>query len=459
MSMTFEQGKAEIDKLCKNFAKNQEQWHDAKIREADVCQPLIEPFFVALGWDVRNAEMAAPQYREVVPQPNVDDEGHQKTADYTFRVGTLPIFYTEAKKCVVHIGDDPGPAFQLRRYGWSGRVAFSILTNFEEFSVYDCTIKPRQSDGASYGRVQHFHFREYPDKWREIWDVFSREAVRSGAFDQYARSKHKRGTSTVDEEFLKEIEGWREALARNMALRNDNLSAEDLNAAVQATIDRIVFFRMAEDRRLEPNEQLLKLCERDDVYRRFMASLCSKADDKYNSGLFYFHKEKAGDDDPDQITPKLKVDDKVFRPILQRLYFAHGSPYHFGVMPVEILGTVYERFLGKVIRLTAGGQAKVEEKPEVRKAGGIFYTPGYIVDSIVQGTVGKKIAGRSPAQLAGLHNGKQPFRVLDPACGSGSFLLAHTDACSTIAWHGTSSISPSRTKRPSTKTGRAGNGD
>ena len=125
---------------------------------------------------------------------------------------------------------------------------------------------------------------------------------------------------------------------------------------------------------------------------------------------------------PDRITPKLAVDDKVFKPILQSLYFEHGSPYHFRLMPVEILGTVYERFLGKVIRLTAGHQAKVEEKPEVRKAGGVYYTPAYIVDYIVEHTVGRQIEGKSPAQLAGGKD-KPPFRVLDMACGSGSFLL------------------------------------
>ncbi len=290
-------------------------------------------------------------------------------------------------------------------------------------AVYDCTIRPKQSDKASHARVLYFGYQEYPDRWRELWDLFSREAVWSGAFDQYAASKRKRGTSEVDAEFLKEIEGWRDALARNIALRNKDISSDDLNAAVQSTIDRVVFLRMAEDRRLEPYEQLLKLCEQDDIYSRFMRDLCRKADDKYNSGLFHFHKEQDTDEDPDRITPKLTVDDKVFKPILQSLYFAHGSPYQFDLLPVEILGTVYERFLGKVIRLTAGHQAKVEEKPEVRKAGGVYYTPKYIVDYIVEHTVGRQIEGRSPMQLAGLRNGKQPFRVLDMACGSGSFLL------------------------------------
>ncbi len=217
-----------------------------------------------------------------------------------------------------------------------------------------------------------------------------------------------------------------------MAIRNADLSSDDLNAAVQLTIDRVVFLRMAEDRGLEPYEQLLKLCERPNAYARFIRDLCRTADEKYNSGLFHFEKEPRISDPPDRLTSKLTVDDKAFVPILESLYFAHGSPYHFGVMPVEILGTVYERFLGKVIRLTAGHQAKVEEKPEVRKAGGVYYTPSYIVQYIVKQTVGHLIEGRSPAQLAG-EKAKSPFRVLDMACGSGSFLLARINTCSTIA--------------------------
>jgi len=153
-------------------------------------------------------------------------------------------FYAEAKKCSVNIGVDPAPAFQLRRYGFSGKLALSILTDFEELGIYDCTKRPYLSDKASHARIQHFRYNEYPDRWRELWDVFSREAVWSGAFDQYAASKRKRGTSEVDGEFLKEMEAWRLSLAGNIALRNKNLSLDDLNGAVQSTIDRVVFLRM-----------------------------------------------------------------------------------------------------------------------------------------------------------------------------------------------------------------------
>ena len=420
MSKGIDKGREEVAKLCNHFATNRNAFLAPGFKEAHVRQNLIDPLFEALGWDVGNRAMTAPQYREVIPEDSLDVEGQQKAPDYTFRVGSLPKFYAEAKKCGVNIGTDPAPAFQLRRYGWSAKLALSILTDFEELSVYDCTMRPRPSEKASHARIQHFHYEEYPDRWQELWDVFSREAVWSGAFDQYAASKRKRGTSEVDVEFLKEMESWRLALAGNMALRNKGLSLDDLNAAVQLTIDRVVFLRMAEDRGLEPYEQLLKLCERPDIYRRFMHDLSRRADQKYNSGLFHFQKESGVSEDPDRITPKLAVDDRVFGPILQSLYFAYGSPYQFGVMPVEILGTVYERFLGKVIRLTSGHQAKIEEKPEVRKLHGVYYTPTYIVDYIVKHTVGEQIEGRSPAQLAGSN---KTFRVLDMACGSGSFIL------------------------------------
>src|SRR5207247_2174990 len=117
------------------------------------------------------------------------------------------------------------------------------------------------------------------------------------------------------------------------------------------------------------------------------------ADDRYNSGLFYFHREAGRAEGPDELTPSLKLDDKPLKEIVSSLYYPE-SPYEFSVLSAEILGQVYERFLGKVIRLTEGHQAKVEEKPEVRKAGGVYYTPAYIVDYIVKNTVGKLLEGR-----------------------------------------------------------------
>ena len=414
MSNTFEQGKDEISKLCRHFDTNREAFHAPGVKEADVRQSLIDPFFGALGWDVRNTAMAAPQYREVVPEETLDVEGHRRAPDYTFRVGQTAKFYVEAKRPGVNIKDDPAPAYQLRRYSWSAKLPLSILTSFKEFAVFDCRSRPAETDKASKARVRYHTSNEYADHWRDIWDVFSREAVWAGSFDQYVAKPGKRGTSTVDTEFLGEIEGWREVLARNIALRNPGISQGDLNFAVQRTIDRIVFLRICEDRGIEPYGTLQSLTNGPSIYRR-LGELFHRADERYNSGLFYFNGDRGRAEPPDEMTLGLAIDDKALKDVLRGLYYPE-SPYEFSVLPAEILGQVYEQFLGKVIRLTSGGQAKVDEKPEVRKAGGVYYTPVYIVDYIVASTVGKLLEGKTPKEASLL-------RIIDPACGSGSFLL------------------------------------
>jgi hypothetical protein len=161
MSKTFEQAREEIARLCACFATNRQAFLAPGVNKAHVRQTLVNPLFEALGWDVRNQGMAAPQYREVVPEESLDVEGRRKAPDYTFRVGTLTRFFAEAKKCSVDIGEDPAPAYQLRRYGWSAKLRLSILTNFVELGVYDCTLRPRPSDKAGHARIQRFRAEEY----------------------------------------------------------------------------------------------------------------------------------------------------------------------------------------------------------------------------------------------------------------------------------------------------------
>lgn len=158
-----------------------------------------------------------------------------------------------------------------------------------------------------------------------------------------------------------------------------------MNFAVQRTIDRVIFLRICEDRGIEPRDQLRGLLEGSDVYAR-LCQLFYRADERYNSGLFHFQPERGRAEAPDEWTLRLSIDDATLREIIKSLYYP--NPYEFSVLPADILGQVYERFLGKVIRLTASHQAKVEEKPEVRKAGGVYYTPTFVVDYIVANTIG-----------------------------------------------------------------------
>lgn len=219
----------------------------------------------------------------------------------------------------------------------------------------------------------------------------------------------------MDAAFLEEIRKWRKEFAQNIALRNKdlNLTIRDLNYAMQVIIDRIVFLRICEDRGIERYGQLQALVSGEGIYRR-LRELFRRADERYNSGLFHFE-EESGREDPDSLTLKLEIDDKILKEVLRGLYYP-DSPYAFKFLPSEILGQVYEQFLGKIIRLTEGHQAKVEDKPEVKKAGGVFYTPTFIVDYNVLNTVGKVLEDKTPTQASDL-------RILDPACVSGSFLL------------------------------------
>jgi hypothetical protein len=414
-----------IHRLIDQFKSNRATYTSQKYNETLLRQEFLNPFFKALGWDIDNEKGFALQYREVIHEDRVDVDGSTKAPDYAFRIGGVRKFFVEAKKPAEDIEGDANLAYQLRRYAWNAHLPISILTDFEEFAVYDCRNKPNPGDSPATSRIMLLRYEDYVERWDEIAAVFSPEAILMGAFDRYAEDNTgKRGTIKVDDAFLADIEEWRTLLARNIALRNPQVADErQLNFAVQMIIDRIIFLRICEDRKIEPGNQLQEISQQEGVYPALVA-LFERADLRYNSGLFHFKKEKRRSDSVDALTPTLAVDDKVLKEIIKDLYFP--SPYIFNEIPVEILGQVYEQFLGKVIRLTAGHRAKVEEKPEVRKAGGVYYTPKYIVDYIVEHTVGKLLEGKTPKEAAKL-------KIVDPACGSGSFLLGAFQRL--LDWH------------------------
>jgi hypothetical protein len=403
-----------VKRLVDRFATQSDIVTRTDYNETQLRIDYINPLFDALGWDMSNAQGYAEQYREVVHEDRVRVAGQTKAPDYSFRVGGQRKYFLEAKKPAVDIRNNWEPAYQLRRYAWSAKLAVSILTDFEELAVYDARIPPKQLEKPSVGRREYLIYTDFVARWDFLSGTFSKYAVLRGDFDRYCESKKGRGAQAFDDAFLEEIEGWRKLLASNLALRNESLSEGGLNFAVQRIVDRIIFLRIAEDRGTETVGQLQGLLNGENTYDRLQV-IFRAADARYNSGLFHFARERDRDEAPDTLTPGLEIDDKTLKDILAALYYPR-SPYEFTMVSADILGSVYERFLGKVITLTAGHRAKIEDKPEVRKAGGVYYTPVYIVDYIVKNTVGKLLEGKTPKEAAKL-------KVLDPACGSGSFLI------------------------------------
>lgn len=408
-----------IYSLVERFHEFRPQYRSPKYKETPLRREFIDPFLEALGWDVSNVQGRHEAFKQVIHEDSILINGRVKAPDYTLTLNGQRRLFVEAKKPSINIKDSPHPAFQVRRYAWNAKLPLSLVTDFEELALYDCRDKPSRDDSAQQSRIKYLTYDEYIDHWDELVSLLSPDAIRQGSLEQYARkNKTKRGTAEVDDAFLAEMSAWREQLARNIALRNPYLNRRQLNYSVQSTIDRIVFLRIAEDRGIEPYGRLREIIKQSDVYNA-LVRLFLLADAKYNSGLFHFNPERGRDSSSlDTFTLKLSIDDTVLRHIIKRLYYP-DSPYQFDVIPADILGQVYEQFLGKVIRLTPGGQATVEDKPEVKKAGGVFYTPTYIVDYIVGQTVGQLLEGKTP----GPKGSASKIRILDPAAGSGSFLL------------------------------------
>jgi len=411
--MTKEEAKNKIQLLIDKFSSQKDYYKSTNYNETQTRQDFINPFFTALGWDLDNTKEQLETYRDVRHEDKIKVNGHTKAPDYSFNINGKRKFFVEAKKPSVSIRENPMPALQVRNYAWNGGLSVSILTDFEELAIYDCTRKPRNVENANAKRLKYIYYTDYIKEFDFIWDTFNFDNVTNGSIEKYAKSKiNFKNAEPVDKEFLKTLEKWREDIAVSIALNNKQLDEEELNFTVQQTIDRIVFLKVCEDRKIEKENNLLKTIKSGNYYQN-LYTYFQIADQKYNSGLFDFKK--------DTITKNIVIENRIIKRIITKLYGKNKEEetdfgFNFAIIPVEILGFAYEQFLGKVIKLNPAHRAEIEEKPEVRKAGGVYYTPEYIVEYIVKQTVGELIDNKTPDEIS-------KIKILDPSCGSGSFLL------------------------------------
>ncbi|MGC2237406.1 MAG: TaqI-like C-terminal specificity domain-containing protein [Pyrinomonadaceae bacterium] len=427
----FTQAHEEVIRLVETFSASFDKYHEASYNETAVRNDFLNKFFIALGWDVNHETQTNPYAQEVKVERSVKVAARVKKADYAFFIEPnfhTERFFVEAKRPSATL-ETPDNCFQTIRYAYSSsRAALSLLTNFKEFIVMDCQYEPDIKTAVKQVHKK-FYFEDFKDaeKFAEIFYLFGREAVANSELDRYAETKltnkgkgklRKRsadGYREIDESFLEKLEEYRAELAKMFKRKNPALNSEDLTEATQRTLDRLVFIRFLEDKLIEPSTILDKFGEKPHAWKQFVAK--SKEFDKsYNGIIFKSHPVIDADG--------FAVDDDVFLNICNDFASAY-SPYHFNYVPIHILGSIYERFLGNVI-VVKGKNAEVEPKPEVRKAGGVFYTPEYIVRYIVENTIGKLVEKKTPKDVAAM-------RFADIACGSGSFLLGVYDYL--LRWH------------------------
>ncbi len=394
-----------LARLVNRFETDKAHYLSRDYSEAQARIDFITPFFKALGWDVEN-EAGLPYHQREVLVERGETEGRP---DYNFRVGGQTKFFVEAKAPREPL-ETPMFALQAKAYAWNTKqVFFVVLTGFEEFRFYDASIRPDERRPHE-GLLLKLGYTDYLENAGKLWE-FSRERVLEGSLDALLpRSRSaQRVRIPVDKAFLEEMTGWREDLARNVYKNNPELTAKQLNEVVQRLLDRIVFVRIAEDRHIIERFQLREAVDewksRGRKFHIFewLRDIFRWINEDFNGEIFKPH-----------LSETIQIDSEVLVSIIERIY-PPRTPYRFDVLGVELLGSIYERYLGKTIRVTPK-RVFVEDKPEVRKAGGVYYTPKYIVDYIVKSTVGKVIEGKTPRQI-------EKIRILDPTCGSGSFLI------------------------------------
>ncbi|MFC2093522.1 Eco57I restriction-modification methylase domain-containing protein, partial [Bacteroidota bacterium] len=412
----FKSAFKDVKKLSADFKANERHYLSPGYSEADVRKDYIDKFFTALGWDVNHNIQKNPYEQEVKVEKT---QSNQKRTDYTFFLSPNfkdAKFFVEAKKPQRNLYNKDD-YFQTIRYGWNANTPIAVLTDFEEFHILDCRFKPDINSVLQNKNHKQYHYSDYADldKLNEIYFLFSQEAIADDSLKKYSdtlpkpKGKAPPGTPkvshTIDEDFLVYIDKVRENLAKSFKKNDANLSSEELTEATQRTIDRLVFIRFLEDKLIEPDNYVSEFGKKGNAWNDFI-SLSQKLNAKYNGIVFKKHfidEQNFKGSDKNEF-------DKICKEISHL-----NSPYDFNAIPIHILGSIYERFLGKVVHAT-DKRVKVEEKPEVRKVGGVYYTPKYIVDYIVQNTVGKLIKGKTPEEISRMH-------FADIACGSGSFLI------------------------------------
>ena len=418
---TFDEAYERVGQLVSNFKKSESRYLEPTYSELQARLDFIDKFWIALGWDVNHEIQTNPYEQEVKVERSIRTTAGRKRADYAFLAPNFRdvLFYVEAKKPQSEL-DNNLYYFQTIRYGWNSRTPLAVLTDFEQFRVLDCRHKPDVKNALKHA-VRKFYCTDYlnAETFREIYHLFSREATRSGSIENFVKAHlapnkaYQRalfgGYKSIDESFLQDLDDDREELAKAFASHNPQLNSYELTEVTQRTLDRLVFMRFLEDKLIEPEPIVDNLGNRGSKWQDFIA-VSHRLDRVYNGIIFKKHALLD--------SPSFKVDETAFDNV--RASLAHTiSPYDFNAIPIHILGSIYERFLGKIITVTDSG-AQVEEKPEVRKAGGVYYTPEYIVRHVVENTVGKVIKGRAPEEI-------RQMRFADIACGSGSFLLGVYD--------------------------------
>ena len=393
-----------IKELVQKYCSNRTAYLKTNYNETQLRTDFLDPFFELLGWDIKNSEGKPTNEREVLLEEGLkaDATSNTKKPDYTFRLFSERKFFLEAKKPSVKIESDNEPAKQIRRYGFTAKLKISVLSNFEYLVIYDCSKKVESNDSVTKSRINIYKYTEYESAFEEIKKQLGHQEVYNGKFDETWKDiEEQLKLSSVDNLFLSQINDWRIILGKEIYSHKPEIKIKDLNDIVQAYINSIIFLRVCEDRNLEVYKTLLNFATKNDfdsLIKKF-----KKADRKYNAGLF----------NHELTNETISNNSSAFWTIIEHLYFPESS-YSFSVFSSDILGNIYEIFLGEQLSFEAD-EILIKRKPE-NVDRDIVTTPTFIIQDILRQTVIKHCKDKTDKEILS-------SSFADIACGSGAFLL------------------------------------
>jgi len=394
-----------------------------QLKEAAVRQQFINPLLRALGWDT-TTDQVKPEQRTLVGD-----------ADYALSLKGREQFFIEAKPFSedldgtrrVSSGEKQSYVEQAIDYAWHQGCDWAVLTNFRELRLYFTHVN---KDNLEKGLVFTLSAEEYTtDEGLDQLAKLSKPAVSDGSLERLERVRER---DSVTEEILNVLSEARMRLTQDIHESHSELSLNELRDGVQRILDRVVVMRVAEDRGVIPADTLLNMSQswekttiNPDVRTlvRDLKNAFRDFDSVYNSELFAEHP-----------CEDYEISNDVLLEIIDSLY-----DYNFSYIDADVLGSIYEDYLGHAID-DKSEDLELVQQPDERREEGIYYTPVPVVEYIVESTLGDRIerimdnvreeVNRENPNFEAAReefDAIQQISVLDVTCGSGSFLIKAFD--------------------------------
>lgn len=355
--------------------------------------------------------------------------------------------YYDLDKKQNRVGDKRTPVEQGFGYApkFGGNCRWVLISNFNEIRLYD------KNDENQYER---FYIEDLEDdfEFKRFLYLLSKENILDRKLENLINLKIKE-EEKIEREFYTKYKTIRSKIVSQVIEDNRTYNADVIIEKSQKLLDRFLFIAFCEDKNIIPanSYKTMVLSSNENVTKHeLFTMLCRNIDkgnkqkgiNKFNGGLFKY----------DEILDDLVLDDTIFTELITL------ADYDFKTdVDENILGRIFEQSISDLEELKNDALGiETDKKKGKRKKDGVFYTPSRITQGIVGKSIGeylndkklelgyeklpeltdesietqRGLSAKAEKHLAFWREYRSKvlsIKVIDPACGSGAFLIAAYD--------------------------------